>query len=71
MSQQIDFVFADEPVEPVQVMPVSDDPVQRERDEIIAQLDIFADNIAERNPRGVFVVKSIIALIEARGERYE
>lgn len=71
MSQQIDLVFADEPVEPVQVMPVSDDPVQRERDEIIAQLDIFADNIAERNPRGVFVVKSIIALIEARGERYE
>ena len=71
MSQQIDLVFGDEPVEPVQVMPVSDDPVQRERDEIIAQLDIFADNIAERNPRGVFVVKSIIALIEARGERYE
>jgi hypothetical protein len=71
MSQQIDLVFADEPVEPVQVIPVSDDPVQRERDEIIAQLDIFADNIAERNPRGVFVVKSIIALIEARGERYE
>ena len=71
MNGQLTLVFEAEPVEPVQVMPISDDPVQRERDEIIAQLDIFADNISERNPRGVFVVKSIIALIEARGERYE
>ena len=69
MSQQMALVFeADDCVQPVQV---SDDPVQRERDEIIAMLDIYADNRCETNQHARWVVGEIQNLIENRGTRYD
>lgn len=69
MSQQMALVFeADDPVQPVQV---SDDPVQRERDEIIAMLDIYADNRCETNQHARWIVGEIQNLIENRGTRYD